>query len=55
MFQYGNPIEDFENTSAPCTALDWHDGWLVQQAAALGAMTLAPDPEAFEVLPVVRP
>ena len=27
----------------------------VQQAAALGAMTLAPDPEAFEVLPVVRP
>ena len=55
VFQYGIPIEDFENTSAPCTALDWHDGWLVQQAAALGAMTLAPDPEAFEVLPVVRP
>ena len=55
VFQMGIPIEQFEDTSAPCTALDWHDGWLRDQAAALGAMIAAPDPEAFEVLPVARP
>ena len=55
VFQYGIPIESFADTSAPCTAADWHDGWLTAQAAALGAMVAAPDPEAFEVLPVVRP
>lgn len=55
VFQFGIPIEDLEDTSAPCTALDWTDDWLVRQAAALGAMVAAPDPESFEVLEVVRP
>ena len=55
VFQFGIPIEDYEDTSAPCTAPQWHDGWLAEQAAALGAMVAPPDPESFEVLEVVRP
>jgi hypothetical protein len=55
VFQIGIPIEQFEDTSSPCTALDWHDAWLRDQAAALGAAVAGPDPETFEVLPVTRP
>lgn len=56
VFEHGIPIEDYESTSSPCSiGSEWHDGWLRDRAAALGAMVSAPDPESYEVLPEARP
>lgn len=55
VFQHGVPRSEFDRSSAPCVLDDWHDGWLVEQLAALGVPTAAPDPNAYEVQEVVRP
>lgn len=52
---YGIPIEDYADTSAPCTIGDWTEDWLPNRAAELGAIVATPDPEAYEVFAVVRP
>jgi hypothetical protein len=55
VFQHGVDRAAFDNSSAPCDVDGWHDGWLVEQLAALGVPTAAPDPAAYEVQEVVRP
>jgi hypothetical protein len=55
VFQHGVARSEYDNSSAPCDVDDWYDGWLVDQLAALGVPTAAPDPAAYEVQDVVRP
>jgi hypothetical protein len=55
VIQHGVPARAYELSSAPCTAADWHDGWLLAQLAALGVPVAAPVAEEYEVQQVVRP
>lgn len=55
VIEHGVPRSAYERSSAPCDVADWNDGWLVQQLAGLGVPTAAPDPESYQVEPVVRP
>ena len=55
VYQHGIDRSAFDGSSSPCDITDWHDGWFVDQLAALGVRTSAPTPEEFEVSAVVRP
>lgn len=55
VLQHGVPASAFETSSAPCDVEGWHEGWLVEQLAALGAPVAAPDPETYQVSEVIRP
>jgi len=55
VYQHGIDLSAFDGSSSPCDITDWHDGWFVDQLAALGVRTSAPTPEEFEVSAVVRP
>ncbi|MFJ6654222.1 hypothetical protein ACIQLJ_15635 [Microbacterium sp. NPDC091313] len=55
VIEHGVARSAYASSSAPCDVPDWSDGWLVQQLAALGVPTAAPDPEGYQVEPVVRP
>lgn len=55
VFVHGVPRWRYESSSSPCDVDDWYEGWIVDRIAALGAPVAAPDPEAYEVQPAVRP
>jgi hypothetical protein len=55
VYEHGIPRSAYDNSSAPCDVDGWYEGWLVDQLAALGVPTTAPDPESYEVQAVMRP
>jgi hypothetical protein len=52
---YGVPIEDYADSSSPCTVDGWYEGWIVDHMASLGATWGPPDPATFELAESSRP
>ncbi len=52
---YGLSIEDYADSSSPCTVEGWYEGWILTHMEALGATMGPPDPTTFELTESSRP
>ncbi|MBX3098417.1 MAG: hypothetical protein KF761_02455 [Salinibacterium sp.] len=55
VYVYGIPIEDYADSSSPCTINGWYEGFIGDYLASLGAKLTEPDPAAFELVEASRP
>lgn len=52
---YGLSIEDYADSTSPCTVEGWYEGWILTHMEALGATMGPPDPSTFELTESSRP
>jgi hypothetical protein len=55
VYVYGIPIEEYVDSTAPCTIDGWYEGYITDHLTALGADLDEPDPAAFELTESSRP
>jgi hypothetical protein len=55
VYVYGIPIEEYADSTSPCTIDGWYEGFIKDYLASLGVHVTEPDPAAFEVAEASRP
>jgi len=55
VYVYGMSIDDYVDSSSPCTIDGWYEGWITDYLTSLGAHLTAPDPATFELAETSRP
>ncbi len=55
VYVHGLSIDDYVDTSSPCTIDGWYEGYIADHLASLGAHLTEPDPATFEVEESSRP
>jgi hypothetical protein len=55
VYVYGMSLDDYVDSSSPCTIDGWHEGWITEYLTSLGARLAEPDPATFELAETSRP
>jgi hypothetical protein len=55
VYVYGVPIEEYVDSTSPCTIVVWYEGFIADHLVALGADLSEPDPADFETTESSRP
>ncbi|CAN5335652.1 hypothetical protein BH09ACT5_BH09ACT5_18970 [soil metagenome] len=55
VYVYGMSLDDYVDSSSPCTIDGWYEGWLSDYLSSLGAKLDEPDPAAYELAETSRP
>jgi hypothetical protein len=55
VYVYGMSLDDYADSSSPCTIDGWYEGWLADYLTSLGANLAEPDPAAYELAEASRP
>ncbi len=55
VYVYGMSLDDYVDSSSPCTIDGWYEGWISDYLISLGADLAEPDPAAYELAETSRP
>ena len=55
VYVYGMSLDDYADSSSPCTIDGWYEGWISDYLTSLGADLAEPDPAAYELAETSRP
>ncbi|MCU1410539.1 MAG: hypothetical protein JWR04_1246 [Rhodoglobus sp.] len=55
VYVYGISIDEYVDSSSPCTIDGWYEGWISDYLTSLGADLAEPDPTAYELAETSRP
>jgi len=55
VYVYGMSLDDYADSSSPCTIDGWYEGWISDYLTSLGASLTEPDPATYELVESSRP
>ena len=55
VYSYGMTLEDYVDTTSPCTIAGWYEGYITDYLVSRGANLTEPDPAAYEPVETSRP